>query len=154
MSNVNGVVEWAGNNKFGGFSIRVDGNFYNSKYEIKCNVGDTVEFDAGTSGKYCNKLRVLSSSGEAPSAAPAKKAHSPGGSRGVFPIPKTDGQRSIIRQNALARAVEVIALMPEGMESREDIAAEAIRLAMEIERYTTGDLDAEAEEKAKASLSP
>ena len=153
MSEVTGVVEWAGANKFGGHSIRVDGNFYNSKYEIKCGVGDEVKFDAGTTGKYCNKLKVVTASTGTPVSSAAASPTVRTGGRGVFPIAKHDGQRSIIRQNALARAVEVIALMSEGMETRDDICAEAVRIAMELERYTAGDLDAEAEEAAKEALS-
>lgn len=150
MSTVTGVVEWAGPNKFGGHSIRVDGNFYNSKFPIKCDVGDTVEFDGGSSGKYCNKLRVVSAGGGGGGAAPSTPSSA--GRRGTFPIAPADGQRSIIRQNALARAVEVIALMPDGLESRADIAAEAVRLAAGFEQFTAGDLDAEQEEEAKAAL--
>lgn len=151
MSNVTGVVEWAGKNKFGGHSIRVDGNFYNSKFPIPCEQGDTVEFDSGSTGKYCNKLKVVSSGGgTTPSSGGGKTMPS---RRGTFPIPKDDGQRSIIRQNALSRGVEIVALNPDGLEDREAMLTEAIRLAIEIERWTAGDLDAEEEEKAKAALS-
>lgn len=146
MSKVTGVVDWAGENKFGGFSIRVDGNYYNSKFPIKCEVGDSVEFDSGTTGKYCNKLRVTSGGGGKPAPATG------GGRRGSFPIDKADGQRSIIRQNALARAVELVALFPDGIEDRESAAAEAVKIAIELERFTAGDLDAEAETEAKAAL--
>ena len=148
MAEVTGVVDWAGENKFGGHSIRIDGNYYNSKFPIKCETGDSVVFDSGTTGKYCNKLRVTAKGGGA--SSPSTRPSAP--RRGTFPIPKDDGQRSIIRQNALARAVEVVALMPDGLESRDDIAAEAVRIALELERFTAGDIDAEAEEEAKAAL--
>lgn len=147
MSKVSGVVDWAGENKFGGFSIRMDGNYYNSKFPIKCEVGDSVEFDSGTTGKYCNKLRVVSSGGGG-----SRPATTGGGRRGSFPIDKADGQRSIIRQNALARAVELVALFPDGIEDRDAAAAESVRIAIELERFTAGDLDAETEAEAKAAL--
>ena len=153
MATINGVVEWAGENKFGGHSIKVDGNYFNSKFPIKCEVGDTVEFDSGTTGKYCNKLRVVTKGSGAPAgggSAPVRGNF--GQKRGVFPIPNDDGQRSIIRQNALSRAVEVVALCPDDLSTRDQVAAEMIRLAMEFERYTSGDVDAEAQEEAKAKL--
>lgn len=152
MSNVNGVVEWKGANKFGGFSIKVDGNYYNSKFDIKCEKGDVVEFDSGSTGKYCNKLRVVTSGGGAASTPTAVASSFAGRGRGAFPIDKGDGQRSIIRQNALARAMECIGLLPDKIKTRDEIVAEAVRIAMEFERYTAGDLDREAEEEAKAKL--
>lgn len=149
MAKVTGVVDWAGENKFGGHSIRIDGNYYNSKFPIKCEVGDSVEFDSGTTGKYCNKLKVTGSGGgTSTSSAPTPMA----GRRGSFPIAKEDGQRSIIRQNALARAVELVALFPDGIEDRTAAAAEAVRIAIELEKFTAGDLDEEADREAKAAL--
>jgi len=150
MAEVHGVVDWAGENKFGGHSIRVDGNYYNSKFPIKCATGDEVKFDSGSTGKYCNKLRVVSAGSGGGAASPSTRSPAP--RRGTFPIPKDDGQLSIIRQNALARAVEIVALMPDGLETREDLAAEAVRIAYELSRFTTGELDGEAEEEAKAAL--
>jgi hypothetical protein len=149
MAMVNGVVDWAGENKFGGHSIRIDGNYYNSKFPIKCEAGDTVEFDNGSTGKYCNKLKVVSKGG---GAASSSAVSSRPYKRGSFPIAVDDGQRSIIRQNALGRAVEVVALSPEGLNTRDEIIVEVIRVASELERFTAGDIDAEIQEEAKEKL--
>lgn len=135
MSTVSGVVGWVGQNKFGKYSIKLEGNdnWYNSNYEIKASKGDTVEFDDGGK-KYCSKLRVISSGGKG--STTTTKASS---GRGVFPVPALDGSRAIIRQNAVTNA-NAFFTNNEVKYSVEDL----IDVAKEIEAYTSGDMDAEA----------
>jgi hypothetical protein len=58
-----------------------------------------------------------------------------------FPVPMNTKDRSIVRQNALARGAEVACAAHEPGASAEDIAREAIRLARLFEDYTSGDAD-------------
>ena len=69
MATVTGKVE-AKSNKFGKFAILVNDTWYSSKFEIKAERGDEVEFDDGGS-KWCQKLKVISGGGgsSAPSAS-------------------------------------------------------------------------------------
>lgn len=150
MSMVTGVVEWAGPNKFGGHSIKMDGRYFNSKFEIKCAKGDTVEFDSGETGKHCRSLRVVGSGG-------GGSTHTPGAPTATrpapaFPLTKDCRERSIVRQNALARAIEICALNMEGLDDRDTLLVEAIRIAAELERFTAGDIDATLNAEAKAAL--
>lgn len=130
---VRGVVE-AKSNKFDKWSILVDGNWYSSKYEIKANKGDEVEFDDGGK-KYCQKLKVVSS-GSVGAATPFTGKPAPTGGKGVFPIPARDGQRSIVRQNAVTNANTLL-----GNVGAPYTVDDLIEVAREIEAYTTGDLD-------------
>lgn len=141
MSIVTGVVEAKSKTKYG-YGILVTGKWHNSKFEIKCEKGDTVEFDDG--GKnYCNKLKVISA-GDAGTSAPAAR----GGPKGSFPIGLFDGQRSIIRQNAVTNANTYVAnFLGDQDVSIEDL----LDVARQIEAYTTGDLDAEAAEAMVAA---
>ena len=141
MSTVVGMVEAKSKTKFG-YGILVNGKWHNSKFEIKCEKGDQVEFEDG--GKnYCNKLKVVSSGG---GAAPMPVTRgSFGGARGSFPIGPLDGQRSIIRQNAVTNANTFLGNFSE--ELRVDISTDTLLdIARQIEAYTTGDLDAEEAE--------
>jgi hypothetical protein len=151
MAQVSGVVEWAGSNKFGGYSIKVGGAYFNSKFEIKCKKGDTVEFDSGSTGKYCNKLKVVSSGGgsEAPSNSGGSKPYT----RSKFPIDVEDGQRSIIRQNALTNARELYIAAATLNKVKVDDPKKAAEVVIEIARifegFTAGDIDAQMYEELK-----
>jgi len=159
MAIVTGVVEAkTGLGKYGTYGILVAGNWYNSKFEIKCNKGDTVEFDNGDK-KYVNKLKVVGSGGVASPAGGdtgttgTSKPYAP---RGGFPIGPLDGQRSIIRQNAVTNANNLIAnLLTAGDKDAADALKTGgseflIAVAQCIEDYTTGDMDTkEAESKVK-----
>lgn len=142
MGNVTGVVEAYSKTKYG-YGILVDGNWYNSKYEIKAEKGDEVSFEDG--GKtYCQKLKVINGGGGSTSASkPAGKTHF---SKGVFPIPANDGQRAILRQNALTNSVNLFCHNTEG--TLEDIDSETIQKIVEVARafeaFTAGDIDKEA----------
>lgn len=157
MATVTGVVE-AMSNKFDKYSILVDGKWYSSKFEIRCEKGDTVEFDDG--GKnYCQKLKVAGKgSGGGTPVSPGPGSAGKGFSRGVFPVPLTDGSRAIIRQNSITNAVNLVnSLMPEVSktltleqvaEMAEYRANLAVDLARILENYSAGDGDlAEAEKE-------
>lgn len=162
MAQVTGVIE-AKSNKFGKFSILLDnGTWYSSKFEIKGEKGDTVEFDDG--GKnYCQKLRVVGGgSASAPSSSggggstytPAAKAK-PG-----FPVPVDTKDRSIVRQNALAHATNIWKTLMEKQPPVDKVmtdkevekflekSANMINdIAIIFESYTSGDADAAAVEE-------
>jgi hypothetical protein len=139
MPIINGVVE-AKSNKFDKFSILVGDVWYSSKFDIPCNKGDAVEFDNGGEGKkWCQKLKVVSGGGGAVSSASSIRPAAPAATG--FPVPMNTKDRSIVRQNALARGAEVACAAHEPGASAEDIAREAIRLARLFEDYTSGDAD-------------
>lgn len=125
MAKVTGVVTKHDKNKYGGWSIVVDGNYYNSKFEIKCSVGDSVEFDDG--GKnYCSKLKVLTK------AAPTTAQGSSGGT-----APASHRDVSIVRQNALRHAGVIMSaiLHDEVIPSDDEIVDRTIAMAKAFEAY-------------------
>lgn len=84
---------------------------------------------------------------------PKDVAYGSGGSnKGVFPIPPTDGQRSILRQNALTNARELVVATHGGKPFvwSSDIADEIIAVARKFEAYTSGDQEVEAALKEAA----
>ena len=136
---------------YGTRGMMVDGKWYNTKDEITAKVGDTVEFDNG--GKnYINNLRVVDSGGGSAGYSGGTKR---GGtySRGVFPIPKNDGQRSIIRQNSLTNAVALFSAAGQARTEVDDIR-EIIAIARMFEAYSTGDLDAQELQDMQDSFFP
>lgn len=110
--------------------------------------GDTIEFEA-TSGAYGMEvdfpsIRVINK-GDG-SSAPSGGGGRGAPSRGAFPIAPNDGQRSIIRQNAVTNARELLGLyfISSGEPGKrfatvDEALDEVIRIAQKIELYTTGD---------------
>lgn len=151
MSIVRGVIEASNHNaKFGTYGILVDGKWYNSKYEIRAEKGDEVEFDDG--GKnYVRKCKVVGSSSSgstAPSVAAGGVTRTPG-----FPVPVDTKDRSIVRQNALKIAAELITnmMVPDHFEfdtweerekSTKAFAELIVDAARIFEDYSSGDGDA------------
>jgi hypothetical protein len=159
MSQVQGQVE-AISNKFGKFSVLVDGNWYASKQEYTTNwdhtpmKGEIIQFDSGKTGKYLNYPKLVGSS-PAPEMAPPKANPAPANNASrQFPVAPLAPERTINRQNALTNAVnatvrlgfETPSMKHECMETLGD---EIITLARKFEAYTTGDLDME---EVKASM--
>jgi len=141
MAQVNGLVEYKAPNKYGGFSIKVNGNFYNSKFEPKCEKGDVVTFDDGGK-KYINALVVGGTASGATSAAPTPAATGKGsyrqnGMEGGFPIHPGAYERALDRRNALNAAVAYYSSIGVTNHTAEDIV-EAARF---FEAYTTGDME-------------
>jgi hypothetical protein len=111
-------------------------------------VGDVVTFSYEV-GKYGNDVDIatLQKIGSAPAGAvPAVPASSaparPAVSRaGTFPIPPLDGQRSIVRQNALTNARELVVARIADFKDAPDaeVAAHIIEVARAFEAYSCGD---------------
>jgi len=123
--------------------------------EIGDEISFSAEFKFGEQQIDKKTLRVLSKGNstserrvvEASNAGSGGRAGRNGASSNtrVFPVPATHGDRSIIRQNALARAVELYkgsdtheSWKSQGL-STEELAACCIDLAYIFERYTSGD---------------
>lgn len=132
-----------------------DGQWYKMGFKKpQFNSGDEVEFEF-TSTKYGNEVTAVLSAPTATATAPAaagpskapysRATGSSGGySRGVFPIPPTDGQRSIIRQNSLTNALKFLEV--NGMEAKN--LDEVISIARKFEAYSAGDTEAATAMKA------
>lgn len=113
-------------------------------------IGDAVnleylEKDVG--GKVFNNIQgdvKITSQGEKAAGA-ASSGAAPAGRKSdfvpkQFPLPATHPDRSIIRQNAATRAMEVLTLFPTEERSPEEIVAEAIDLARVFEAYYAGEV--------------
>lgn len=144
------------------FSISgTDGSEYKCGFsKPTCEIGDEVEFMA-TSGQYGdevvkNSLRVTQKGTGAPaptaqaSQAPAQQQQPTAMARPnfqgkTFPVAKGHGDRSIIRQNSLMNARELlVACVPAKtlgvMYKDGSITTAVLELAMKFEGYSTGDL--------------
>ena len=155
MANINGVVQ-AMSNKYDKYSVLVNETWYSSKFEISCAKGDTVEFDDGDGKKYCRKLRVVASGG---GVAPSGSTGGGGGgsagftpNRAGFPVAVDTKDRSIVRQNSLAHATNIVkhafpnldldSLNGEEMEiALEKLVETVIDVARKFEDYSAGDTD-------------
>ena len=156
MTILKGIVEELGtkkvNTKFGEkntYSIKVTGNWVRCGFKDPgANVGDEVELDGvtGTYGIETKSVTILARgsgtlSSVGSSSTPAKSSYS--SNARVFPIPALHGDRSIIRQNALARAVDLYIGARGGKPFELDSVTTsiAINMARNFEAYTAGDLD-------------
>ena len=156
MSFVNGVVESLART---GKSIKVGGEWYGAFSPASlggCKVGDTVSFAWAPSkdGQYKNIKGSVSVVGGGVATPASVEASAPrsapsGGSYGrsiAFPLPPLDGQRVIVRQNALGHATKVVMEQDRGwIEGATDseMADRIINLARQFEAYVAGDLDLE-----------
>lgn len=151
MAIVNGVVEYKGVNKFGGYSIKVNGGFYNSKFEPKCEKGDYVEFDDGGK-KYINGLRKKAAPAgggvSAPENASGGKRFRNNGEEGGFPVHPLAYERALDRRNALNAAVSFCNVRYPDCDI--DYVVNAARY---FEAYTTGDMERIDAEKLFNSVS-
>ena len=139
-------------------SFQVDGVWYKTGFKKgKFSKGDPITFTY-VEGPYGNDVDVASiSTGGAAPSAPAASAAKPaytGGGKGVFPIPALDGQRAIVRQNALTNARELyIASAGSMVADLKDKAYDIIAIARIFEAYACGDLDAMKAAEMKAAKS-
>lgn len=145
MAIVKGVVEVASINKWGKFNMLVNEMWYSTKPEwlsVKPTSGQTVEFDDG--GKnYIKNLRIVEGSVIAPSSS-VTPFSAPKGRMGSFPIAPDDGQRSIIRQNALTNARELYCLLigaPIADPDHDVVVRDILYIARKFESYTSGDIE-------------
>ena len=125
-----------------------DGNWYSTGFkEPGFNKGDCITFEY-TPDKYGNQVDMDSVTISVPPAAAstpvAKPLAFPTGGKGTFPIGPLDGQRSIVRQNALTNARELLcATIKAGTTIDIDLCVKTIiDIAKRFESYTTGDADA------------
>ena len=150
------------------YSLKINGGWVKCGFKNpKADVGDTVQYDpvSGTYGVETKTVTVISKGSGMPSAAAtssvavpvatgSSRTYSSGSSSKVFPIPALHGDRSIVRQNALARATELViaAFGGKPFEVDETKIHIIISFARKFESYTTGDLDM-AEAKASLGIS-
>lgn len=132
-----------------------DGQWYNTGFKEVAAVGDNLSFDymPNTYGNEVNVNTIVKGAPAVATAAvpgvtaPAKAA--PTGNKGSFPIGPLDGQRSIVRQNALTNARELICVLLNHPDVKAKIldegklVAKVISVAKQFESYTTGDADLE-----------
>ena len=160
MSFINGVVESLART---GKSIKVGGEWYGAFSPASlggCKVGDTVSFAWAPSkdGQYKNikgSVSVVGGGvatpaaveGSAPRSAPSGASY---GRSIAFPLPPLDGQRVIVRQNALGHATKAITCRL-GLEDHyrdDELADRIIAMARQFEAYVAGDLDLELAKEA------
>ena len=128
-----------------------DGNWYSvfKASELEdVNRGDLVEFEYTEKGNFKNistDVKVLSASPSAGSTASApasaSKMYRP------FPVPKDHGDRAIIRQNMLSHATSIVlnyGNLSDDQLKLDYVVESVIQVARELEKYATGELDAEA----------
>jgi hypothetical protein len=152
---VDGVVEQLGSKdvttKWGTkktYSIKVGSTWINCGFkDPKVATGDSIscEVENTTYGMNTKAVSITSKGGggaATPSAMPVRTASVP--SAKVFPVPALHGDRSIIRQNVLARATELF-IAAHGNKQFEldldNVSEIIVALARKFEAYATGDLD-------------
>ena len=161
MIEVNGVVEAK---RKDGKAIKVAGVWY-SAYTASTlsliNEGETVTFNYAPSpdGRFNNiKGKVVGVLVSPPTGAfvpPLKDA--PKNPHYQFPISPTDSQRSILRQNALTNARELVTWMhgfdddTKRKKSMEYVDV-IIAVARKFEEYTSGDSDMEIAKRKLAEM--
>lgn len=91
-----------------------------------------------------------------PSTGAVPKNSSPAGGKWAgrqFPVGPLDPERSIIRQNSLGHATEMVNFYGTDAKTSAECAAEIIEIARMFEAYSAGDLDREiADEAVKLML--
>lgn len=148
------------------YSFKVDGEWYGNGFSVVPSKGTAVEFeweDTQYGRKTVKGTLQRTDGGTSPSTGSGGSngknlGKSVSSGKGVFPIPVDDGQRSIIRQNAVTNANALILnyygpKFYEEFDSFEDAQRALIETARYIETYTTGDADkAAAVQKATAMI--
>ena len=169
MSNtITGIVQEVNNNGLAkGSNIVVNGQKYGCYDPVKTgidivNAGDEVTFAWAQKGSYINIMGSVTKTGNTGAVPMAAAAASPkaagGGSKGgwgnkgVFPVPALDGQRSIIRQNSVTNAVNLIGHYDSFDGNLMETAAQVIEVAKVFEAFSSGDMDEAEAEAAVAAL--
>ncbi len=110
--------------------------------------GADVTFFFKKNGQWNNIEGDVTVNGTTGDLTPSSGVSTKTYSNGAFPIGKRDGQRSIIRQNALTNARSLVqASFSGGFSVNDDTCAAIIHLARIFEAYTTGDIETEAAEE-------
>ncbi len=143
------------------FALTVDGTEYDAGFAKKntAAIGTTVTLDVEMDKYGKMKINNLSMGGSAAASPPSVVASKPTATTSYgrdrpFPIPLTHGDRSIVRQNALTNARELVSsgtLASDGM-SDGAIAERIIQLAYAFESYTSGQREQVMAEEATAKL--
>jgi len=148
------------------YSFKADGQWYATGFkDSRVAVGDCICFEF-TIGSYGNDVDITTIVKGTPSPnstvtpGPAKAGQtSTYGGKGVFPIPPLDGQRAIVRQNALTNARELFAtvlsinnvhagsgiVLSDG--DIETMTSTIVKIARAFEAYSCGDSDLEEMER-------
>jgi len=160
MAQVTGRIDRISHN-YEKFSVQINGDWFGTKQEWAPKpepvAGETITFESGTTGKYLQKVVIVSAGGasaQTENASPPPPPTSAGALRGIgvamehpFPVGAFVRERAIIRQNALTNAVKFLGVVGEAeVYSTEDV----IEVAREFEAYTSGDSDREEIEQAVA----
>lgn len=134
------------------YDIYVDGVKYGHGFSFPAfGIGDRVELQYDPADQYRTARNVVAASQSSQQGPVGNKAPGSTRSKSGFPIPLRDGQRSIIRQNCLAHARELV-LHSTGKsdntpKKRDAIANEVIRVARLFEAYAAGDIEREEADK-------
>lgn len=172
MNKISGVVE---SKRRDGKAIQVEGKWFSifmGDALDSVNKGDYVEFmytekanPAG--GDSYKNIKGSVTKKTPPASTPMSAFPTTGAARAMyakeFPVPPLHPDRSIIRQNSLSHATELVQYSGLGAgwsglsgsdEDRDDyMAARVIRMARMFEAYSTGELDASiADEEVKKML--
>ena len=146
------------------FTMIIGGKFYGLGFKKPAiGVGDAVTFDLerkNSGGREFleakNVLVTASGTGSGVStsststARPFKK----------FPIPADDDRQSIIRQNALARATEIVLAMADAKDKKysednqTEIVSRIIQVAQGLAQFTSGEMDANIREARENEDNP
>lgn len=149
------------------YSFKAGGEWFNANFKNpKVDKGDVISFnyEEDSYGKAVDVDTISKGASVAPpipAASSAGKADAPrftGGKR-VFPIPALDGQRAIVRQNAVTNARELVAAVlgkdsaavKLNTKQMDVLTDEIIRIARKLEAYSCGDLDMEEVKAEMAS---
>lgn len=138
------------------YDIYIDGTKYSAGFKKPfVGVGDAVEFEFKTN-QWGGEIVSIVKTGASPTPSPTTASARPFatgapsyGGKGVFPIPPLDGQRAIVRQNALTNARELVnnfitEAIPKNDKAAVDaVVDEVIRIARKFEAYACGDIDRE-----------
>ena len=151
MDEVIGVVESAGNYDDAA-KVKVGGVWFSNKFkplpggvEKGATVKIRYQHNPNYKGQFWKSIS-LESGGPGPVAvkAPNKPTE--------FPIEYDSRSRSIVRQNALTNAVKAAVVMTELGVMDAYTSDNVIKLAMEFEEYTSGDLDKRVMEETTKSM--
>ena len=129
------------------YDVYIDGRKYGFGFKKPgASVGDTVSYVTVKNGAYENitTLEVVTAPVGGPAAATRVAASY--GSKGVFPIPPLDGQRAIVRQNALLHATNIVvhSFGGKAFAATDELAAVVVNIAKTFEAYACGDIESQA----------
>lgn len=132
------------------YDVYIDGKKYGNGFSVpRASVGDTVNFTTVTNGAYenLNSLEVVTAVVGGPAAATRVASN-----KGAFPIAPLDGQRAIVRQNALLHASKLVCDSHGGkpFAVSTELVDVIINVARQFEGYACGDTDAASAAKELA----